>query len=141
MWALLIAEQMRLNSCEAANQQTSPSTGSQVASDWSNQPAKKESAHTGSKQSNKGWTCSDAPADTDGTWQQSLEHARAAAQAWQGCLHANTVEGVRGCEGLADADTLPKLMLELLYMAGLHGKTCCYAFGSAVARPFTDALP
>ena len=121
LWALLTAEQMRLQYHEAANE-TSPSTA--VASDQSTQPAEIGSAHTGSKQSAKGRKGSDASADKDSTWQHCLEHVQAAVQAWQGCLHA--AEGVRGCEEVADEDTLPQLMLELLYMAGLHGKTCLY---------------
>lgn len=135
MWVLLTAEQIRLQYHEVADERTSPSTGTKVASDGSTQPDTQGPAHTGSKQSNTGRKGSDASADKDGTWQHCLEHAQAAAQAWQGCLHADTVEGICGCKGLADADTLPQLMLELLYMAGLHGKTCCCAFGFAVLMP------
>lgn len=140
MCALLTAKQMRLQYREAANEQTPPRTGLKFASDRSTQPATKGLAHTGSKQSNKGRKGSDASANKDAIWQQCLEHTQAAAQAWQGCLHAETVEGICGCEGLAYADTRPQLMLELLYMAGLHGKTCCCAFGFAVLKPVPSLL-
>ena len=119
---------MRLEYREAANEQISPST--EVASDRSIRAAHKGAAHAGSKQSTKGRKGSDTSAEKDSTWQQCLQHAQAAAQAWQGYLHA--AEGVHGFKGLTDEDTLPQLMLELLYMAGLHGKPCWYAFGFTV---------
>ena len=141
MLALLTAEQMRLKYRGAADEQISPSRGSKNAADLSTQLASSTGlAYTGSKQSAKGREGSNACADKAGTWQQCLQHAHAAAQAWQGCLHADTVEGACGCEGVTDADTLPQLMLELLYMAGLHGKICYHAFGFAIPMPIPSPL-
>ena len=143
MWALLTAEQMRLNYCEATNEQTAASAGSVGASDQTTQPASRGSGHAGSKGPV-------ASADKEITWQHCLKHAQAAVQAWQGCVHAETTEEGGRCEGLADADVLSQLMLELHYMAGLHGETCSYAFPFAVpllslccpfACPYTNALP
>lgn len=123
LWALFTAEQMRLNYCEAANEHASPNTGSKAASNTSTQPTDRGSAHAGSKQSAKGRKGFDASADRDSTWQHCMEHAHEAVQAWQGYLHAHAAEGGRSGEGLADEATLLQLMLELLYMAGLHGET------------------
>lgn len=122
MLALHTAEKFRFNYCEAADAEPAPSTGSRAASTGS-QSNSKGSAHAGSKQSVQGRKGSDASADKDNTWQGALEHAHAAAQAWQACLHGDEVEGAGGCDSLADADLLSELMLELLFMAGLHGKT------------------
>lgn len=57
-----------------------------------------------------------------------MEHIHKAVQAWQGYLHAHAAEGDCSGEGLADEATLLQLMLELLYMAGLHGERplCVY---------------
>ena len=122
MLALHTAERLRLKHCEAADGETAPSNGSGAASRESSQSSSRGSARGASKQSAKGRKGPDASFDKEDTWQCCLEHAHAAAQAWQGCLHGDAVEGA-SCDGLADADLLAELMLELLFMAGLHGET------------------
>ena len=123
MWALHTAEKLRLCYCEAADGETAPSNGSAAASTESSQSSSRASARGASKQSAKGRKGPNASSDKEDTWQCCLEHAHAAAQAWQGCLHGDAAEGAGGCNGLADADLVPELMLELLFMAGLHGET------------------
>ena len=140
LWALLTAEQIRLNYCEAANEHTSPSMGSEAASNQRSQPTDRGSAHVRRKQSAKGRTDSAASADREGTWQHCMEHAHEAVQAWQRCLHAHAAEGDCSDEGLADEATLLQLMLELLYMAGLHGETYVYALPFAIIFPLLVPL-
>lgn len=135
LWALLTSEQIRLNYCEAANEHTSPSRGTKTASNGSTQLTDRGSAHAGSKQSTTGRKGSDASADREGTWQHCMEHAHDAVQAWQGYLHAHAAEGDCSSEGLADEATLLQLMLELLYMTGLHGETYVYVLPFAISFP------
>lgn len=116
MSALRTAEKLRLNYCEAADGETPSSTGSGTASQGSSQSSSRESACASSKQSVKDQKGADNEEDT---WQDCLEHAHAAAKAWQACLDAGVVGGR---DGMADADMLSELMLELLFMAGLHGE-------------------
>ena len=123
MWALLMAEQMRLtNSIGSATEKTALSTEAECSSKQSTRPAGKGTTHASKQQSASPGKDPALSLDKEGAWQQCLEHAQEAVNAWQCCLTDAVPEAVASCEGLVDTDVLPQLMLGLLFMAGVHGE-------------------
>ena len=122
MWALLVAEELRSSYSDSTGQQAASDTESHSSSEQDTGAAPRGVASTSKKHAVS--TEASALADRHQAWQQCSEHVQAALHAWQQCRSEDESDADPGCEALIDADVLPKLMLELLYMVGLHGKPC-----------------
>ena len=121
MWALLMAEQMRF-AYNSASQQTPSNSEAECLSEPKTRPASKGTTHAGKQQSPSAEEDTAVSGDKEGAWQPCLQHAQEAVHAWQRCLTDAVPESHVSCEAVVDANLLPQLMMELLYMAGLHGE-------------------
>ena len=119
MHTLLMAQQLRMSPDDQA--MTTPSASGQSNSTGCGNAHTKHTQSSGSNSNDSGGN-----ADGSSEWQHCVWHGLRALQAWQQSLHENETSQAGMCPeghgGLWDEMSVPELMLELLFMAGLHGE-------------------